>query len=89
MAIQRITDSVQRLGADLCDATDLRRSIRRHPFVAMGLGAFAGFLGSPLILRGVRRILAMTSSAPKPASWWPSTLPNLVLESLRGIRARR
>ena len=64
-AIQEITDSVQRLGDDLCAATDLRAKIRRHPFLAVGLstgtGVFLGCAGGSSVPRILRRILSATS----------------------------
>jgi hypothetical protein len=95
LAIQRIADSVQRLGDDLCAATDLRRRIRRHPFLATGLGGFAGFVGGPLMLRALKGMLTLTSCVPNPSfvpnlsSRRPHTLPGLVLASMRVVRARR
>ena len=62
-AIQEIAASVQRSGEELCGAAGLRPRIRRHPFVAMGLGAFLGFVGVPLVPRALLRTLAATSSA--------------------------
>lgn len=88
LAIQRIAGSVQRLGDDLCVATDLRRRIRRHPFLATGLGALAGFVGGPLLLRVFQRISTMIPSVPKSASGRSHTLPGLVLATLRGVRVR-
>jgi hypothetical protein len=88
LAIQRIASSVQRVGDDLCAATDARGRIRRHPFLATGLGALAGFVGGPLILRGLKRVLTMTSNTTNSASSRPHTLPGLVMASLRGVRAR-
>lgn len=65
-AIQGLTDSVQRLGDDLCAATDLRGRIRRHPFLAVGLaagtGVFLGCAGGSSVPRILRRILSTTSS---------------------------
>ena len=87
-AIQRITGSVQRLGDDFLVATDLRERIRRHPFMATGIGALAGFVGGPLLFGAFRRTLAMTSTETNPASRPLQTLPRLLLTTLRGVRAR-
>lgn len=38
-------------------ATDLRGEIRRHPFLAAGLGACLGFAGGPPVLRTTMRAL--------------------------------
>lgn len=88
LAIQKIADSVQRLGDDLCVATDLRRRIRRHPFLATGIGALAGFVGGPALLKVVQRISASIPSAPNSAPRPSHSLPGLVLATLRGVRAR-
>jgi hypothetical protein len=85
LAIQRIADSVQRLGDDLCAATGVRERIRRHPFVATGLGAIVGFIGGPLILQAFERASGVSNSAsPRTQS-----LPGLVLTSLRAVRSYR
>lgn len=88
LAIQRIADSVQRLGEDLCAATGARESIRRHPFVATGLGAVIGFVAGPLILKAFERILLATSSVTNSASPRTPAIPALVLTSIRAVRSR-
>jgi hypothetical protein len=88
-AIQRIADSVQRLGDDVLTATELRSRIRRHPFLATGLGACLGFLGGPLMPSFLRRMSAMASGLTSPASRQPHTLPGIALASLRAVRAHR
>jgi len=88
LAIQRIADSVQRLGNDLCAAADLRRRIRSHPFAATGFSAFMGFVGGPLVLKAFKRVLTMASRIPNPAPRRSITLPGLVLASIRAVRAR-
>jgi hypothetical protein len=89
LAIQRIASTVQRFGDDLCVAADVRQRIRRHPFLATGLGAFAGFVGGPPILRTVVRLLTATSNKSKSTSPVPGNFPELVMASLRIARARR
>lgn len=89
LATQDIADSVQRLGNDLCASADLRRRIRRHPFLATGLGAVLGFVGGPLILRALERRVSMTSSVPMPVSRRPRVHPCLALAWLRVVRAGR
>jgi hypothetical protein len=89
LAIQRIASSVQRLGDDVFAAADLRRRIRKHPFLSTGLGALLGFVGGPLVPRAVVRISKMTSSVANPASLRPHTLPGLVWASLRAVGAHR
>jgi hypothetical protein len=88
LAIQRIAGSVQRLGDDVLAATDLRGRIRRHPFLAIGIGAVSGFIGGPLLLGAFKRVLTMTSSLPNPASQSPYALSGLVWNQLRRVRAR-
>src|SRR5688572_10695960 len=87
-AIQRIVDSVQRLGEDLCVATDIRGRIRRHPLAATGLGVLLGYAGGPLILRAFAGLLAARSLVRSPVSLPPRTVPGLVMTSLRLVRPR-
>jgi hypothetical protein len=89
LAIQRISDSLQDLGGDLCRSTDLRGRIRRHPLLAAGLGACLGFLGGPFVLRTFKRALSATSSLHIPGARATYALPGLVLASLRGVGGRR
>ncbi len=91
LATQRISESLQLLGEDLCRATDLRERIRRRPFLAAGLGACLGFLGGPLLLRAFQHVLRATSSIPIPipGARPPFAVPGLVLASLRSIEGRR
>jgi hypothetical protein len=89
LAIQRIATTVQRFGDDLCVAADVRQRIRRHPFLATGLGVLAGFVGGPPILRTVKRLLTATSDKGKAASRLPGNFQELVMASLRIARARR
>jgi hypothetical protein len=89
LAIQRIADSVQRFGENVCVAADVRGKIRRHPLTAVGLAALSGFIGGPLILRNVQGWAASASTLAKSTSLRPPNLPDLVLASLRVARARR
>ncbi len=88
LAIQTITSSVQRLGDDLCVAIELHRPTLRHPLLALGIGAFVGFVACPLFLRALMGIRAATSSISHSAAWRPLILPALALAS-RVVRARR
>jgi hypothetical protein len=89
LAIQRIAGSVQRLGDDVLVATDLRGRIRRHPFLAVGIGAFSGFVGGPLLLGTLERVMTMTAGIPNLPSVRPRALSGLVWARLRGIRTRQ
>ena len=88
LAIQSIAGSVQRLGDGVLAATDLRGRIRRHPFLAIGIGALSGFLGGPLLFGALKRVVTNSSGAPNHASGSLHGLPGLVIASLRGVRAR-
>jgi hypothetical protein len=88
LAIRRLASSVERLGDDLCIAADLRPRIRRHPFIATGLAAIAGFVGAPLVLRTLGRVPTMGTSLANFALRRNHSLPALVLTSLRAVRAR-
>ena len=81
MAIRRITATLGRFGDELCAATDVQRRIRRHPFLAAGIGACLGFLGGPLVLRTIRHALAAASRRP-------NDVRGLVLASVRAVRRR-
>ena len=89
LAIQRVAGSVQRLGDDVLAATDLRGRIRRHPLLAIGIGAVSGFLGGPLLLGALKRVMTMAAGVPNPASPRPYALSGLVWSQLRSVRARR
>jgi hypothetical protein len=89
LAIQRIADSVQRLGDDLCAASGVREKIRRHPFLATGVGAVCGFVGGPLLLRACERLLVATTGISDSAQPSAHSLPELVRTSLRAIWSRR
>lgn len=86
MAIQRLTDSVRRLGDDLGSAADLRGRIRRHPLLATGLGAFLGFVGGPLIPSAFRRVLPTMSMVSKSVAQRQHGLPALAKAALRAFR---
>jgi hypothetical protein len=81
LALQRISESVKRLGEGLCTATNLRGTIRRHPLLATGLGACLGFAGGPLLRRTLARALSATAKLPIRRG-----LPGAVLASLRKAR---
>lgn len=89
LAIQNVADSALRLGDDLSAAADLRGRIRRHPFLAIGLGAVAGFVGGPLLLRASKRLLSSASGVALAASARPQALSGFLRTSLRAVRARR
>jgi hypothetical protein len=89
LAIHRISASAERLGDELFTALDLRGQIRSHPLLAAGLGAFLGFVGGPLVLRGLEGTLNMASTVLNPASPQTRTIQDLVRGSLRFVRPRR
>jgi hypothetical protein len=89
LAIQRIASSVQRLGDDVLAETDLRGRIRRHPFLALGIGAVSGFIGGPLLLGSFKRVLIMAPSFTKSASPRAHAWSGLVWNQLRGARGRQ
>jgi len=86
LAIQRLADSVQNLGEDVFAMTELRPRIRRHPFIAAGLGALLGFVGGPIILRGLKRVVSAAAGVPALHSSVPRTLPGFALAALRLVR---
>ena len=88
LAYQRISAALQRAGEGLLEATDLRARIRRHPFLAAGLGVGLGFFGGSFALRTLKRVVSATSSIPIPGARPPYALPGILIASLRGIRAR-
>ena len=63
LALQRLTSVVQRAADELCPASELRPLIRRHPFLATGLGAFLGFVSGPHMLRVLAKIARVTSGS--------------------------
>ena len=77
---------MQRLGTGLFDAAELRKGIRRHPFLATGLGVFLGAAGGSLLLRSMRRLQPATG-ATNLVSRLLRILPGLTLGSLRVARA--
>jgi len=87
LAIQRITESVHSTGEELCSAAELRPTIRRHPFLAVGLGAAAGFFGGPLLVRSSRRLLTKLPATLGALSGRASSLQGIALASLRAVRA--
>ena len=64
-ARRRIVTATQRYADEVCDATGLRRGIRRHPFGALALGVTVGLVGGPKFVRRLRTSrlsrLALTS----------------------------
>ena len=89
LALQQLTDTLQRVGEELILATRLRPRIRRHPLLAVGLGALAGFFGGPLLVRGARRVLTMLPAGLGLAARSPQELFGLASSSLRALRPRR
>jgi len=88
LAIQRLADSVQNLGEDVCAMAELRPRIRRHPFLATGLAALLGVVAGPPVLRRLERIATATAGLPALRSSGPRTLPGLALASLRLVRGQ-
>jgi hypothetical protein len=88
-AIQRLASSLHRLEHDVLAAVELRARIRRHPFLATGLGAALGFAAAPLAPRILRWIVTAASGLPHLAARMPVGVACLVLASVRGARARR
>jgi hypothetical protein len=89
LALQQLTGSVQRLGEELSLASGLRPRIRRHPLLAVGLGALAGLLGGPALVRGSRRALGALPTALGLAPRGGHDLSSIALASLRALRPRR
>jgi len=89
LALQRISTAVQNVGEGLLAATDLRGSIRRHPFLTAGLGVCLGFVGGPFVLRTFKRVLGASSRIPIPGAGPLHDFPGLVLASLWGSRGRK
>ena len=88
LAYQHISAALRHAGEGLLEATDLREKVRRHPFLAAGLGAGLGFFGGPFILRTLKRVVSATSSIPIPGARPPYALPGILIESLRSVRGR-
>jgi hypothetical protein len=88
LAYQHLSAALQRAGEHLLEATDLRGKIRRHPFLAAGLGAGLGFFGGSFVLRTLKRVVSATSSIPVPGARPPYALPGILIESLRGVRGQ-
>jgi len=91
LAIDRIRDSLANVGSDLVRVTGLRGAIRRHPLLSTGLGACLGFVGGPLLLGAVKKVLSATSQIPIaiPGAQPPYGVPGLLLASLRKVAGRR
>lgn len=88
LAFQRISEALRHAGEGLLEATDLRGKIRRHPFLAAGLGAGLGFFGGSFVLRALKRVVSATSGIPIPGARPPYALPGILIESLRGVRGQ-
>ncbi|MBK7878255.1 MAG: hypothetical protein IPJ77_21580 [Planctomycetes bacterium] len=88
-AIERVTLAVNGLGDDLCAATAARERIRAHPLAAVGLGALAGFVGGPTLLRAMQSLLGSVSHGAPSNARRSNSLPGVVLASVRSLRARR
>ena len=87
LALQRISETVARVGDDLLGATDLRGKIRRHPFLAAGLGAGLGFVAGHLVLRTIKRAFSSPSRMSFPGARAAYDLAGLVVDSLGKVRA--
>jgi len=75
------------VGDDLLGTTDLRGRIRRHPFLAAGLGAGLGFVAGHLVLRTIKRAVSSPSRMSFPGARTAYDLAGVVVESLRKVRA--
>src|SRR6185369_9439757 len=84
LAFQRISEALRHAGEGLLEATDLRGKIRRHPFLAAGLGAGLG----SFVLRALKRVVSATSGIPIPGARPPYALPGLLIASLRVVRGQ-
>jgi len=89
LALQGIVEALQRAGEGLAEAAALRARIRRHPWLATGFSACAGFVGGPILLRVFARLLSATSTGAPELARRPSALPALAIAALRIARARR
>lgn len=75
-----MAEAVQSLGDDVLAATDLRQRIRRHPWVATGVGAMVGYVGGPRVLRGIAGALGFIAAlGPLSASSSSKIPPGLGL----------
>ncbi len=88
LALHSLTNSVQCLGEDLCTALDLRRRVRRHPFLTTGLAALFGYLLAPPLARGLQGLLATISGFSSVMPARRSQGQSVVFTSLRAVRNR-
>jgi hypothetical protein len=86
LAIEQLTHSLQGLGEGLCGAADLRARIRAHPFLASGLCAGIGFLAAPWLGRAGRQLFAAGAGLRSMKAASATSIPDLLLASLRGLR---
>ncbi|MCC6407556.1 MAG: hypothetical protein IT453_10330 [Planctomycetes bacterium] len=84
LAIEHITESVQRLGDVAWRTADLRGRTRRHPWLATGLAGLAGYFGAPWLLRSLGRALTSFSGGAGVTA-----MPKVVFATLRFVRGRR
>lgn len=89
LALQGIVEALQRAGEGLAEAAALRSRIRRHPWLATGLSACAGFVGGPILLRLSARLLGATATGAPAHARRAGALPVLAMTALRIARARR
>jgi len=89
LAIAQIVESVQRVADDALVATDLRARIRRHPAVALSLGACLGFVAAPLFGRTAKRALAATVKSKNLTPLQSHSLQEFALASMRNFGAPR
>ncbi len=89
LAIQRLTGSIQRVSDEIIEAVDLRARIRRNPWIAVGIGATAGFLGGPFVLRLLKNFSSASSVARTLVSPQSTNLQSLALAYARELGTRR
>lgn len=80
---RRLLAALQTLGHDLERSTDLDNRVRRHPVLACGLAAAAGFVLGPRVLPGLLRTLATAGIAQLLSPGRGGTLSALAPEILR------
>ena len=79
---------MQKLGEGVCATAELRPRIRSHPFLATGLAALLGYVGGPLVLRGLERMLEAASGLPSAVAPHANRWTGITLASLRLLRGR-
>jgi hypothetical protein len=77
---------VQYLGERVCATAEASPEIRRHPFLATGLAALLGYVGGPLVLRGLGRMLEAASGLSSAGAPQASGLTGSALAFLRRVR---